>query len=126
MLQGYVFSTSCQSAGMLLSDAEKCRAALYAFLKKDLPVLPKKDLIRIVLWISTIHEDHTMNTTASVPEHHVRQRAFELWEQRGNPEGYEAEFWLQAERELKGDEKNSVDSANAPAARSGSGSDGPV
>ena len=67
-----------------------------------------------------------MNATAHEPEHHVRQRAFELWEQRGNPEGYEAEFWLQAERELKGENNGSHDSANAPTARSGGGSDGPV
>ena len=67
-----------------------------------------------------------MNATAHVPEHHVRQRAFELWEQRGNPEGYEAEFWLQAERELKGEEIDSVASANAPTAKSGGGSDGPA
>jgi len=35
-------------------------------------------------------------------EDQVRQRAFELWQQGGRPKGYEAEFWLQAERELKG------------------------
>jgi hypothetical protein len=56
----------------------------------------------------------------------VRQRAFRIWEQRGNPEGYEAEFWLQAERELKGEDTDSVASANAPFAKSGGGSDGPV
>jgi len=35
-------------------------------------------------------------------EDQVRQGAFELWQQGGRPKGYEAEFWLQAERELKG------------------------
>jgi hypothetical protein len=69
-----------------------------------------------------------MEPNTNITEDQVRQRAFELWEKRGCPEGYEAEFWLQAERELKG-EGNSGDissgiSANAVSAKSGSGSDG--
>jgi hypothetical protein len=59
----------------------------------------------------------------------VRQRAYELWEQHGRSEGHEAEFWHQAERELKGEASSSDISkgvtANATSARSGSGSDGP-
>jgi len=59
----------------------------------------------------------------------VRQRAYELWEQHGRSKGHEAEFWLQAERELKGEQSISDISkgvtANAASARSGSGSDGP-
>lgn len=31
----------------------------------------------------------------------IRQRAHELWEAAGRPEGREQEFWYQAERELK-------------------------
>jgi hypothetical protein len=70
-----------------------------------------------------------MAPNTHMTEDQVRQRAFELWEKRGCPEGYEAEFWHQAERELKG-EANSGDissgiSANAASARSGAGSDGP-
>jgi len=70
-----------------------------------------------------------MEPSTNDTEDQIRQRAFELWEQRGRPEGYETEFWLQAERELKG-EGNSRDtgsgtSANAASAKSGSGSDGP-
>jgi hypothetical protein len=30
----------------------------------------------------------------------IKQRAHELWEAGGRPEGRELEFWLQAEREL--------------------------
>ena len=30
----------------------------------------------------------------------IRQRAYELWEASGCPQGCEAEHWLQAEREL--------------------------
>jgi hypothetical protein len=66
-----------------------------------------------------------MDVIANNPERQVRQRAFELWEQRGNPEGYEAEFWLQAEREVKGEDNGIGASVNAPSAKSGGGSDGP-
>jgi hypothetical protein len=55
----------------------------------------------------------------------IRGRAIELWQQHGSPDGYEEEFWLQAERELKGEEAGSNVSTNAPTAMSGSGSDGP-
>jgi hypothetical protein len=70
-----------------------------------------------------------MKQSMSDTQDRVRQRAYELWEQHGRSEGHEAEFWHQAERELKG-EASSSDiskgvSANAASARSGSGSDGP-
>jgi hypothetical protein len=69
-------------------------------------------------------EHHTDETQGR-----IRQRAYELWEQHGRLEGHEAEFWHQAERELKGEASSSDTSrgvsANAPSARSGSGSDGP-
>ena len=66
-----------------------------------------------------------MTPNITVTEDEIRQRANELWEQRGRPEGYESEFWLQAERELKDKGNTSGTSANAAAAKSGSGSDGP-
>ncbi len=66
-----------------------------------------------------------MTLTITITEDQIRRRAFELWEQRSRPEGYEVEFWLQAERELKGKGNTSGISANADAAKSGSGSDGP-
>jgi Protein of unknown function (DUF2934) len=74
-------------------------------------------------------KDTEMEPGTNITEDQVRQRAFELWEKRGRPEGYETEFWLQAERELRG-EGNGGDisggiSANAASAKSGSGSDGP-
>jgi hypothetical protein len=70
-----------------------------------------------------------MEPSTTDTQDQIRRRAFELWEQHGSREGYEAEFWSQAERELRG-EASSRDtsrgvSANAPSARSGSGSDGP-
>jgi Protein of unknown function (DUF2934) len=33
-------------------------------------------------------------------EDKVRQRAYEIWEQSGQTEGSEMDFWLQAEREI--------------------------
>ena len=30
----------------------------------------------------------------------IRQRAYEIWEQRGRPEGQDKEHWTQAEQEL--------------------------
>ena len=33
----------------------------------------------------------------------VRRRAYEIWEERGRPEGSHAEHWEQAERELSND-----------------------
>ena len=34
-----------------------------------------------------------MHPTDNVTEDQIRSRAFELWEQRGRPEGHDAEFW---------------------------------
>jgi Protein of unknown function (DUF2934) len=61
----------------------------------------------------------------AVKHDEIKRRAAELWQQHGSPSGYEEEFWLQAERELNGEEAGTKVSANAPAATSGSGSDGP-
>ena len=65
---------------------------------------------------------HPTNTSS---EEQIKQRAVELWEQRGRPEGHDAEFWTQAERELRLGENRSGATANASSAKSGSGSDGP-
>jgi Tfp pilus assembly major pilin PilA len=64
--------------------------------------------------------------TASTPSNdQIKQRALELWEQRGRPEGHDAEFWTQAERELTLGENPTAVTANATQGGSGSGSDGP-
>ena len=31
----------------------------------------------------------------------IRERAYDLWDRNHRPNGYELEFWLMAERELK-------------------------
>jgi hypothetical protein len=36
-------------------------------------------------------------------EDQIRQRAHQLWELAGRPEGREQEFWFEAEREIKKD-----------------------
>lgn len=66
-----------------------------------------------------------MNRHDDVTEERVRNRAFELWQKHGGEEGYESEFWLQAERELTGERAATTDSPNADCAMSGAGSDGP-
>ena len=37
-------------------------------------------------------------------EEQIRRRAHELWKQEGKPEGREMDFWLQAEREIAGEQ----------------------
>jgi hypothetical protein len=39
----------------------------------------------------------------------IRDRAHQLWETAGRPEGREHEFWYRAERELKGGAFNNPD-----------------
>jgi Protein of unknown function (DUF2934) len=34
--------------------------------------------------------------------HFIRERAHEIWIERGRPKGRDVEFWLAAERELEG------------------------
>ena len=36
-----------------------------------------------------------------ISRHAIRERAYDLWDRNHRPEGYELEFWLMAERELK-------------------------
>jgi hypothetical protein len=43
---------------------------------------------------------------ATIDLDHVRRRAFELYEQRGRVDGYEAEDWLRAEQELRNGKKS--------------------
>ncbi|MEQ8599665.1 MAG: DUF2934 domain-containing protein [Devosia sp.] len=45
----------------------------------------------------------------SVDQDKIRDRAFQLWDKAGQPEGREEEFWYQAERELA--EEDEVDTS---------------
>jgi hypothetical protein len=55
-----------------------------------------------------------LETTAAGLEqqHLIRERAHEIWIERGRPEGRDVEFWLAAERELEG--KRHAASAGVP------------
>ena len=69
--------------------------------------------------------EYAVDKDTNTRDDQVKQRAFQLWQQHGSREGYQAEFWAQAERELK-EEGNTIGAtANAESAKSGSGSDGP-
>ena len=46
------------------------------------------------------YDADTTDETARLPDF-VRERAYELFEERGRQPGHEMEDWLQAERELK-------------------------
>jgi hypothetical protein len=47
----------------------------------------------------------------------IRERAYELWERNHKPEGFEIEFWLLAERELRKElERRKSAPAGAPPA----------
>jgi hypothetical protein len=37
----------------------------------------------------------------------IKNRAYEIWERNGKPEGKEDEFWQQAEQELRNEDKSS-------------------
>ena len=49
----------------------------------------------------SITAGHATVTGAGLEEH-IRQRAYELYEQRGRCDGFAEEDWLQAESELRG------------------------
>ncbi|WP_010684955.1 DUF2934 domain-containing protein [Methylobacterium mesophilicum] len=44
----------------------------------------------------------------------IRERAYELWERNHRPEGFEIEFWLLAERELRKERERRTDDEPAP------------
>jgi hypothetical protein len=38
-------------------------------------------------------------------EQHIRERAYQIWEEAGRPEGKAVEHWLQAEAEIAAQER---------------------
>jgi len=44
----------------------------------------------------------------------IRERAHEIWERNHRPEGFEVEFWLMAERELRAERARATQKADAP------------
>jgi hypothetical protein len=49
----------------------------------------------------------------------IRQRAYELWEQDGCPEGRDMEYWLRAERDLAQDDGADLGSPHSGGVESG-------
>ncbi|ABE64766.1 hypothetical protein Nham_4121 (plasmid) [Nitrobacter hamburgensis X14] len=52
--------------------------------------------------------------TAKPSEEEIRQRAKQLWEEHGKPEGRDEEFWHTAERELQGVQDRGEDMKGSP------------
>jgi hypothetical protein len=66
-----------------------------------------------------------MSETAVLLQHRIRDRAYELWQAAGEPQGKADQFWQQAEQEIRageaGYDKTLADSfpASDPPANSG-------
>ncbi|MER2269797.1 DUF2934 domain-containing protein [Methylobacterium oxalidis] len=58
-----------------------------------------------------------METSPEITLEQIRERAYELWERNHQLDGFEIEFWLMAERELRAerDRKRAEASSDAPA-----------
>ncbi len=53
-------------------------------------------------------------STETIPNHHVADRAYYLWEQAGRPHGRDLEFWTLAEADIRAASKpNNSDLARA-------------
>jgi hypothetical protein len=50
--------------------------------------------------ISEVTEELDMTAEALERRHHIRERANDIWMERGQPEGHDVEIWLAAEREV--------------------------
>ncbi|MCJ2102807.1 DUF2934 domain-containing protein [Methylobacterium sp. E-046] len=47
---------------------------------------------------------------AEVPSSYaIRERAYDLWDRHHRPDGYDLQFWLMAERELRAEQRASQD-----------------
>jgi len=57
-----------------------------------------------------------METPDEITFEQIRERAYDLWERNHRPDGFEIEFWLMAERELKAERDSKL---NQPAAKQG-------
>jgi hypothetical protein len=51
--------------------------------------------------------------TDAVDADRIRQRAFELWERDGRPEGRDTEYWFRAEAELAGQDASGLETPAA-------------
>jgi hypothetical protein len=51
--------------------------------------------------ICELADEAEMTASKLETRHHIRERAYEIWIERGRPVGRDVEFWLAAERELE-------------------------
>ncbi|WP_425463655.1 DUF2934 domain-containing protein [Methylobacterium oryzihabitans] len=51
--------------------------------------------------MSRARETTGMDTGGEITLAQIRERAYDIWERNHRPEGFEIEFWLLAERELR-------------------------
>ncbi len=52
-----------------------------------------------------IFEEGHMAKTSLRHKRRIQERAYQIWEEAGRPEGQEVEHWLRAEAEITADEK---------------------
>lgn len=57
---------------------------------------------RLRTWIEELRQRLGQHLAARRMRDEIRARAHELWEQNGRPSGRDLEFWLQAESEITG------------------------
>ncbi len=61
-----------------------------------------------------------------IPLAAIRARAYDIWERNHRPDGYEIQFWLLAERELRTEQESRRDAELAGAAPVPATGDAPV
>jgi hypothetical protein len=63
--------------------------------------------------LDELADESEMTADELEKRHRIRERAHEIWIERGRPEGRDVEFWLDAEKELAADPRP-VRSATPP------------
>jgi hypothetical protein len=56
---------------------------------------------RLRTWVEELGQKLRRRREARRSKHEITDRAREIWEQNGRPEGRDLEFWLQAEAEIR-------------------------
>jgi len=56
---------------------------------------------RLKAWIEDLKQNVRQRREARRTKQEITERAREIWEQNGRPEGRDLEFWLQAESEIR-------------------------
>ncbi|HEY2016742.1 MAG TPA: DUF2934 domain-containing protein [Bryobacteraceae bacterium] len=79
---------------MKRADELRQRAERYRLLKRDISD-PKA-----VQAMSELAAEYEMTAEDLERQHHIRERAREIWIEHGRPEGHDLDIWLAAEREV--------------------------